>query len=299
MSANVERTSHSGHHDRAERRERMISSSYPPPMSQDRPLEELIRTDVPHSARIYNYWLGGEDNYEIDRVVGDQVVRAEPDQLTMTREHRAFHGRAVEYLVRECKIRQFLDVGSGLPTADNTHEVAQRAAPECRVVYADNDPIVLAHARTLLTSSPEGATDYLDADMREPRNLLAGAARTLDLSEPVGLIMLGVVHHFAQDGDAKAIIDTLMDALAPGSHLVASAQTNVINPERMNQAAAAYNEAFGRPPIHLYTPERLTALFSGLEPVEPGVVTTTHWRPAPDAEETPVKDSFVGVARKP
>ncbi|MFD0855442.1 SAM-dependent methyltransferase [Actinomadura adrarensis] len=202
-------------------------------------------------------------------------------------------------MVRECGIRQFLDVGSGLPTAENTHEVAQRAAPECRVVYVDNDPVVLAHARALLTSSPEGATDYLDADMREPRSLLAAASKTMDFTEPVGVIMLGVVHHIAADGDAKAIIDALLDGMAPDSHLAVSAQTNVINPERMNQAAAAYNEAFGRPPIHLYTPERLTALFAGLELVKPGVVSTAHWRPAADAEETPVKDAFVGVARKP
>ncbi|MFD0852745.1 SAM-dependent methyltransferase, partial [Actinomadura adrarensis] len=128
--------------------------------------EDVLRSDVPHSARIYNYWLGGKDNFEIDRVVGEQVIEAEPDMVAIMRANRAFLGRAVTYLTRDVGIRQFLDVGTGLPSADNTHEVAQRIAPESRIVYVDNDPIVLAHARALLTSSPEGATDYLDADIR-------------------------------------------------------------------------------------------------------------------------------------
>ncbi|TDC76908.1 SAM-dependent methyltransferase [Actinomadura sp. 7K507] len=264
-------------------------------------LDDVIRGDVPHSARIYNYWLGGKDNFEIDRAIGESVVQAEPEMLTMTRHNRAFLGRAVEYLVTECGIRQFLDVGTGLPTADNTHEVAQRAAPESRIVYVDNDPIVLAHARALLTSTPEGATDYLDADLREPRKVLAAAAATLDFSKPVGVILLGVLGHIAEDGDARAVIDALMDGTCAGSHLTISVNTNVVNKENMDRAAASYNEAFGRPPIYMYTPERLAAHFAGMELVDPGVVSVARWRPAgsPSGGEPPEMDAFAGVARKP
>jgi hypothetical protein len=261
--------------------------------------EDRIRADVPHSARIYNYWLGGKDYFNIDRVVGEQVVQAEPDIRTQALHNRAFLGRAVTYMVRECGIRQFLDIGTGLPTANNTHEVAQRLAPECRIVYADNDPVVLAHARALLTSSPEGATDYLDVDMREPRKILAAAAKTLDFSKPVGVMMLGIVHHLTDDGDARAVIEAIMDGVCPDSHLAISVNTNVINPERMDRATAAYNEAFGNPPIQMYTPERLAAQFTGLELVEPGVVSVTQWRPDPADAEAPEMDTFVGVARKP
>ncbi|TDB93722.1 SAM-dependent methyltransferase [Actinomadura sp. 7K534] len=267
----------------------------------DNPLEGVIRGDVPHSARIYNFWLGGKDHYEIDRIVGEQVIEAEPDFVDQMRNNRAFLGRAVEYMVHECGIRQFLDIGTGLPTADNTHEVAQRAVPECRIVYVDNDPIVLAHARALLTSSPEGATDYIDADMHDPDKIFAAAAETLDFGEPVGVIMLGVFNHIGDDAEAKALIDKVMEGVVAGSLLAVSVNTNVIKPENMDRAAAAYNEAFGNPPIHLYTPERLAALFDGLEPVDPGVVSVARWRPrlAPAGGELPETDLYVGVARKP
>ncbi|TDE30932.1 SAM-dependent methyltransferase [Actinomadura sp. 6K520] len=262
---------------------------------------DAIRTDVPHSARIYNFWLGGKDHYEIDRMIGQQVIEAEPDFVHQMRQNRAFLGRAVEYMVRECGIRQFLDIGTGLPTADNTHEVAQRAAPECRIVYVDNDPIVLAHARALLTSSAEGATDYIDADMHDPDKIFAAAAGTLDFGEPVGVMMLGVINHIGDDAEAKALIDRIMGGVAAGSHLAISVNTNVVKPENMDRAAAAYNEAFGNPPIHLYTPERIAALFDGLHLVDPGVVSVTRWRPplAPVDGDLPETDVFVGVARKP
>ncbi|XRQ05779.1 SAM-dependent methyltransferase [Actinomadura welshii] len=264
------------------------------------PPKDVVRADVPHSARIYNFWLGGKDHYDVDRMVGQQVVDAEPGFVDQMRANRAFLGRAVEYMVHECGIRQFLDIGTGLPTADNTHEVAQRAAPECRVVYVDNDPIVLAHARALLTSSPEGATDYIDADMHQTDAMLEAAAKTLDFSEPVGVMMLGILVHIGDDGEAKALIDRIMGATAAGSHLAISVQTNVINRENMERAAAAYNEAFGNPPVHLHTPERLAAFFDGMEPVDPGVVSVAKWRPGPEAavEELPEVDLYVGVARK-
>ncbi|XRQ05780.1 SAM-dependent methyltransferase [Actinomadura welshii] len=275
------------------------------------PIEDLIRADLPHSARIYDYWLGGKDHFEIDRAVGESIVRAEPEMVRMMRANRAFLARAVEHLVTACGVRQFLDIGSGLPTADNTHEVAQRAAPECRVVYVDNDPMVFAHARALLTRTPEGRTDYLDADLREPRKLLHAAAETLDFGEPVGVLMLGVLNHFAEDGDARAVIEAIMDRTCPGSHLAISVSTNVVKPAAMDRAAASYNEAFGRPPIYLYTPERLAAQFAGLELAEPGVVSVDRWKPeraesgsgsepeSAAAGEPPEMDAFVGVARKP
>ncbi|MGP4024868.1 SAM-dependent methyltransferase [Actinomadura sp. 3N407] len=262
----------------------------------------MIRADVPHSARIYNFWLGGKDHYDIDREVGEQVIQAEPGFVEQMRHNRAFLGRAVEYMVRECGIRQFLDIGTGLPTAENTHEVAQRAAPECRVVYVDNDPIVLAHARALLTSTPEGATDYIDADMHDTGKILAAAAETLDFGEPVGVMMLGVIVHIGADADARSLIDELMGATCSGSHLAISVNTNVVNPENMERAAAAYNAAFGNPPVHLHTPERLATFFTGLEMVEPGVVSVGRWYPpgtAPSRGEAPEMDAFVGVARKP
>ena len=265
-------------------------------------LEDVIRADVPHSARIYNFWLGGKDHYDVDRIVGQQVIEAEPEFVQQMRENRAFLGRAVEYLVRERGIRQFLDIGTGLPTADNTHEVAQRAAPECRIVYVDNDPIVLAHARALLTSSPEGATEYLDANMHEPDKIMDAAAGTLDLGEPVAVMMLGVIVHIGDDAVAKSLIDAIMGRLAPGSHLAVSVNTNVVHKENMDRAAAAYNEAFGNPPVHLHTPERLAGFFAGLELVEPGVVSVARWlppgTPAP-AQEPPEMDAFAGVGRKP
>jgi hypothetical protein len=265
--------------------------------------EDLIRADVPHSARIYNYWLGGKDHFDIDRVIGEQVVQAEPEMVAMMRHNRAFLGRAVDHLVRERGVRQFLDIGTGLPVADNTHEVAQRAAPESRIVYVDNDPIVLVHARALLTSSPEGATDYIDADLREPRKILSAAAKTLDFGEPVTVMLLGTLNHIAEDAEALAIVRTIMDALVPGSHLVISVNTNVLNPENMNRAAAAYNEAFGNPSIYLSTPERLAAFFEGMEMVDPGLVPAARWKPiaagSPFEDETSDMDLYVGVGRKP
>lgn len=268
-----------------------------------RRLEDLVRTDVPHSARIYDYWLGGKDHFDIDRRIGEQVIQAEPEMIEMMQQNRAFLGRAVNYLVRECGIRQFLDIGTGLPTADNTHEVAQRVAPDSRIVYVDNDPIVLVHARALLASTSEGATDYIDADVREPRKILAATAKTLDLGKPVAVMLLGVLSHIAEDSDAQSIVETLMGAACSGSYLAISVNTNVIHPTRMERAAAAYNEAFGRPPVYLHTPDRLAAFFTGMELVEPGVVPGPQWKPRPAEspleDGTPELDLFVGVARKP
>src|SRR5580658_670942 len=178
-----------------------------------------LDTTVSHSARIWNYWLGGKDNYAVDREAGDKVAAMLPSIVAQARADRAFLGRAVRYLAGEAGIRQFLDIGTGLPTADNTHEVAQRVAPDARIVYVDNDPLVLSHARALLTSSREGVCNYIDADLREPDKILAEAAKTLDFTQPVALLLLGVLHHIPDTGQAQEIVRRLVAGLPPGSFL--------------------------------------------------------------------------------
>ncbi len=168
-----------------------------------------LDTSVPHSARVWNYWLGGKDNFAVDRVVGDQLQEMNPQIVRIAQEDRAFLGRVVRYLAADVGIRQFLDIGTGLPTADNTHEVAQRVAPDSRIVYVDNDPLVLVHARALLTSSPQGACDYIEADLHEPDKILEGAARTLDFAKPVAVMLLGIVLFVTDDDEAQAIVGRL------------------------------------------------------------------------------------------
>src|SRR5256714_4397962 len=178
-----------------------------------------LDTSVPHSARVWNYWLGGKDNFAADRAMGDQVRQVFPDIVEVARVSRAFLVRAVRYLTDEVGIRQFLDIGTGLPTADNTHEVAQRIAPDSRIVYVDNDPLVLVHAEALLTSTPEGACAYLEADVRDPEAILAEAAKTLDFSQPVGLMLMGILGLVGDYDEARSIVRTLVAALPSGSYL--------------------------------------------------------------------------------
>ncbi|WP_328766944.1 SAM-dependent methyltransferase [Streptomyces sp. NBC_00286] len=264
-------------------------------MSVERP---LINSSVPHSARIWNYWLRGKDCYEIDRQVGDQIVEANPAILDIARAQRAFLVRSVEYLVTEAGIRQFLDVGTGLPTANNTHEVAQRLVPETRIVYVDHDPVVLAHAEALLTSTREGATDYIDADLRNPDAILEHAAKTLDFTQPVALMLLGITAHVTDDS-AYEIVGRLMDALPSGSHLVLCDDTEVLNPEQMREMIEQWNEASDNPRINR-SPEQLARFFDGLELLEPGLVSVSRWRPAETGAQEPAEvDDFGGVARKP
>lgn len=258
----------------------------------------LIDSSVPHSARIWNYWLGGKDCYEIDRQVGDQIVAANPQILDIARAQRTFLVRTVEHLVREAGIRQFLDVGTGLPTADNTHEVAQRIAPETRIVYVDNDPVVLAHAEALLTGSPEGATAYIDADLRAPETILRRAAETLDFTEPIALVLLGITAHIVDDA-AYDLVGRLVGALPSGSHLVLCDDTEVIDPEAMRTMIEQWNEAGDNPRINR-SPEQLARFFDGLELLEPGVISVSRWRPGPAAgTDVPEVDDFGGVGRKP
>jgi hypothetical protein len=260
----------------------------------------LIDTTVPHSARIWNYWLGGKDNYAVDREAGDKVAAMLPSIVAQARADRAFLGRAIRYLAGEEGIRQFLDIGTGLPTADNTHQVAQRVAPESRIVYADNDPMVLTHARALLTSSPEGACDYVDGDLRDPDDILAKAARTLDFTKPVGLMLLGILHHLPDADEPYLIVRHLVSALAPGSFLAINHSTSAVHGAAMEEAVAHWNQV-GTPSMTLRTPEQITRFFDGLDLLPPGVVSCSRWRPdlTPAGGQPPEVDEFCGVARKP
>ncbi|MGK5685270.1 SAM-dependent methyltransferase [Actinoplanes sp. URMC 104] len=253
-----------------------------------------LDTTVPHSARVWNYWLGGKDNYAVDREVGDSVLQVFPAIAENARACRAFIGRTVSYLAVEAGIRQFLDIGTGLPTADNTHEVAQRLAPESRIVYVDNDPLVLVHARALLSSGPEGATDFIDADLRDTATIRREAARTLDFGKPIALMLMGILGHVESDDEAQGIVKSLLDLLPSGSYLAFYDGTDTS--EKIVEGARISSE--GGHTYHLRSPERISRFFDGLELVDPGVVSVSHWRPGADGEPTH-QDSYGGVARKP
>lgn len=259
--------------------------------------EPQIDTTVSHVARIWNYWLGGRDNYAVDREVGDQILHLLPDVARLARASRHFLARVVRYLAEEEGIRQFLDIGTGLPTVDNTHEVAQRVAPESRVVYVDNDPLVLAHARALLVGTAEGATSYIDADLREPEVILLEAARTLDFSRPVALTLMGILEFITDDAEAYSIVKRLMGALPAGSFLAMYDGTNVVHGEASDRIVEVWN-ASGSAPLVLRTPERIGRFFDGLDVVEPGVVPVTRWRPEVGLFEVEDVDAFGGVGRK-
>ena len=255
---------------------------------------------VSHSARVWNYWLGGKDNYQVDRVTGDRVAELYPDIVLLARAARGFLGRAVGYLATDAGIRQFLDIGTGLPTASNTHEIAQSIAPEARVVYVDNDPVVLAHARALLTSSPQGATDYIDADLRDTGTILREAARTLDFTQPVAITLMAILHHISDYDQARLIVNRLIGAVPSGSYLAIAHSTNVIYGAASDEAVGRWNK-FGKPPVTLRSPDQIAGFFDGLELLPPGIVSTTRWRPdrANIGGETREVDQFCGVGRKP
>jgi hypothetical protein len=256
-----------------------------------------IDSTVPHAARVWNYWLGGSDNYPADRAVGDQITAVLPGIVDVARHSRAFLGRAVRFLAGAAGIRQFLDIGSGLPTADNTHEIAQGVDRACRIVYVDHDPLVLAHAQALLSSTPEGACAYVDADVHNPDAILAEAGKTLDFDQPVALMMLGILGNVADYDAARAILGRLLDAVPPGSYLVLNDGTNAIRPEEA--AAAARLRAEAGDPYQLRGRAEITGFFAGLELLEPGVVSTSRWRPDPDGDLPDEVDALCGVARKP
>ncbi|MCD0449040.1 SAM-dependent methyltransferase [Actinocorallia sp. API 0066] len=265
-------------------------------MQRPLPVSPHIDTSVSHSARIWDYWLGGKENYPVDQELGDQIAATLPDIVEQARADRAFLGRVVRFAV-ERGIDQFLDVGTGLPTASNTHEVAQRLNREARVVYVDNDPLVLAHARALLASTPEGRTAYLDADMYDPVDILERAGETLDYSRPVAVTMLGVLWHVLDDDTAKAIVQTLLGALAPGSLLAVAHPTIEVTGTKMADAIEQWN-LFGKPPGRWRSPQQLALLFDGLELVEPGIVSCPLWRPDVGADIAPI-DQYGGVGILP
>ncbi|AKJ14589.1 translation initiation factor IF-2 [Streptomyces incarnatus] len=257
-----------------------------------------LRTDVSHSARVWNYWLGGKDNYPIDQEVGDQILAFVPGLPRSAVADRQFLTRAVEHLAGKEGIRQFLDIGTGLPTVDNTHEVAQRVDPTCRIVYVDNDPIVLSHAHALLTSTAEGATDYVDADVHDPDTIVECAARTLDFSRPVALTLLGVLNFIIDTGEAQAVVRRLLDAVPSGSYLVISHPTTEVDGEAMTEAVRHWNSQ-GSAPMTLRTREELLRFFDGVHLLEPGVVTCSRWRPTQRQAEIIDVPQFCGVAKKP
>ncbi|MGW1618477.1 SAM-dependent methyltransferase [Streptomyces sp. NPDC002172] len=259
--------------------------------------QQKIDTSVPHSARIWNYWLGGKDNYPVDEAAGDAYTEVFPGIVTIARSSRAFLRRNIAYLVAEAGVRQFLDVGTGLPTAQNTHEVAQGLAPEARIVYVDNDPMVLAHARALLTSTEEGATAYIDADVTDPERILEAAARTLDLGQPTALILSNILGHVADHEQARSIVGRLMAALPSGSYLSVNDGSRGVDPV-FEQAQDAYNNS-GAVPYNLRSIDEIAAFFDGLELVEPGVVSVTEWRPEDGSGGSEVVAEHGGLARKP
>jgi hypothetical protein len=255
---------------------------------------------VAHPARRYNYWLGGKDNFAADRESGDLLAKSYPAARIAARANRAFLGRAVRFLAEEAGVRQFLDVGTGLPTAGNTHEVAQRFAPDSRIVYVDNDPMVMVHARALLTSTPQGRTTYLEQDLRDPEAILR-ELEILDLSRPVGLVLVAVVHFLADQKQARDIVGTLVGALPAGSFLTMScATTDLLTPElKVN-----WDESLrtGRSDVYPRTRAEFAGFFEGLDLVDPGIVAVSEWRPDPADDEHPAAvdaSIFGAVARKP
>ena len=253
-------------------------------------------TNVPHIARVYDYWLGGKDNFAADRDLAEKFMRADPAVTAGVRSNRAFLGRAVHYLVADAGIRQFLDIGTGIPTANNTHEVAQRAESTARVVYVDNDPIVLTHARALLASDPAGVTDYVDADLRDTETILAAAARTLDFTQPIAVMLIGVLHCIPDEDYPGQIVASLMGAVPSGSYLALSHPAADIHAEEMAAGAALMNRAMAGT-ITFRTRAQVAAFFGSLELIEPGLVSTTQWRPGPGVSPKPLP-GWVGVARK-
>jgi hypothetical protein len=255
-------------------------------------------TSVAHIARVYNYWLGGKDNFAADRAAGEQSIKAFPEIGLSARSNRAFLARAVRFLAGEAGVRQFLDIGTGIPTANNTHEVAQSVAPAARIVYVDNDPVVLTHARALLTSDPAGATYYIDADLRDPRGILARAERLLDFGRPVALMLIAVLHLLDDEDDPYRIVETLLEPLPPGSYLAISHPAKDINAEAMARMAESLNKMMAEKVSWRDNPA-VAKFFNGLELVDPGMVQASKWRPTSESEAASPAALWAGVARKP
>jgi S-adenosyl methyltransferase len=267
-----------------------------PPSAHEVTLE--IDTSVAHVARVYDYWLGGKDNFAADRAAGDQAIQAYPDIVYSVRANRAFLARTVRYLAGEAGIRQFLDIGTGIPTANNTHEVAQEVAPGSNVVYVDNDPVVLTHARALLVSGKQGHTNYIDADLRDTGRVMAEAAQTLDFSRPVAIMLMAILQHIDEAEDPYAIVNSLLAAVPPGSYLAISHPAADIETEAMAQMAERLNKLMAEKVTFRTRPE-VARFFDGLELVEPGMVRVQEWRPASELEAKSAAALWGGVGRKP
>jgi hypothetical protein len=255
-------------------------------------------TTVAHPARVYNYWLGGKDHFEADREAGEQTKAAYPDIVRGVQAQRAFLSSAVRYLVTRAGIRQFLDIGTGLPVANNTHEVAQSLAPESRIVYVDNDPMVLAHARALLTSTPEGACAYLDADLRDTGNVLRAASGLLDFGQPIAVMLIGILHLIPDAGDPAGIIGRLIDALPAGSWLAIAHPASDVASDKVATMTARYNQRVATAAT-LRTHAEISAFFDRTDLLPPGVVQYHQWHPGEPARDAEGEiAAYCGLGRK-
>jgi hypothetical protein len=252
-----------------------------------------------HSARVYDYWLGGKDNFAADRDAAEEAIAASPGIVEDVRANRAFLARAVRFLAGERGVRQFLDIGTGLPAAAGTHEVAQSADPSARVVYVDNDPIVLAHARAMMVSGPDGSCDYVDADVRDPAVILKAAGRTLDLGQPVALMLLLVLHLVPDADGPHEVVRSLLAGLPAGSYLVVSHPAADIRPDSVAEMTRKMNQRLKGPKATVRGHDQVSRFFDGLELLEPGVVQPPQWRPGPDEPAPPDVAIWCGAARKP
>jgi hypothetical protein len=264
-----------------------------------RPFEPAhIDTSMPNVARVWNYLIGGRDNFDADRKAAEQLTAIAPVMKDVAPASRAFLGRVVRYLAGEAGIRQFLDIGTGMPTAGNTHEVAQSVAPNSRIVYVDNDPVVLVHARALLRSAPEGATSYIDADAREPGKIIAEAQNTLDFNQPIAIVMIDLLDFLADDDEVLSILGTLTSAVVPGSYLALMQPASDVE-DALNEARKHWNQ-IARTPVTLRTREQVISWLAGLELVPPGMVLLPEWRPVKDDPRYAYRMPLYGaVARKP
>jgi S-adenosyl methyltransferase len=255
-------------------------------------------TSVAHQARMYDYVLGGKDNYAADRAAADAWVKTDPDAAFSARENRRFLGRAVRYLAGEAEVRQFLDIGTGIPTAGNTHEVAQAIAPEARVVYVDYDPIVLAHARALLTSGETGDTQYIDADLRDTATILDRAAEFLDFSRPVAITLVAILHAIPPADDPYAIVAKLLDAVPPGSYLAASHLGSDLLSQETREGIEGLSGRVMQQRMTMRSREQVARFFEGTDLVEPGLVRAEQWRPGPGTDPTAKSCLWCAVGRK-
>jgi S-adenosyl methyltransferase len=268
------------------------------PAGADPGTKAVLDTSVPHISRIYDYWLGGKDNFAVDRAAAEQAASVFPALPASARSNRAFLGRAVRYLAAEAGIRQFLDLGTGIPTAGNTHEVAQAVAPQSRVVYMDNDPIVLAHARALLTSAPEGETSYIEADLRDTGKIIEEAAKTLDLSKPTAVMLVAILHCIPDEDEPGEIVTRLMRAVSPGSYLVISHPPSDQLSGMSAEVASRLNQMMPDK-VTFRSQSQVEQFFAGLDLVEPGVVPVYRWRPDSGPASGLPADNWGGLARKP